>query len=193
MPRWVSRILALGLLVLLLAGTAWAVLGPSLGMEAELDGRIVELNRQLVRFEKVAAERDRLKAARDRLANSGATGRYYLAGATPAVAAATLQRQVKAKVTANRGKVISTQEVPARQSGTAREVVVRVQMNGDVETVQRTFHALETGMPYLFLDNLRLRGWGGRVVGNAAGPQVLKVQFDVTAYLQGDDADTDKK
>ena len=51
---------------------------------------------------------------------------------------------------------------------------------------RRAFHALETGQPYLFLDNVKVRPWGGRRGRRGGGAQnaaLLDVNFDLMGYL----------
>ena len=50
--------------------------------------------------------------------------------------------------------------VPTDDDGEVKRVVLRVRMRGDINAVQRAFHALETGQPYLFMDNVKVRAWG---------------------------------
>jgi general secretion pathway protein M len=184
LPRWASRGLALGLLLLIVALLAATTVVPAWQLSADYDRRIAEVVRQLQRFTDAAGQQQRLESDRNRLQASGASGRYYLAGSTAALAAAELQRVVKRIVTANKGQVASTQVVPTDDGGDVQRVVIRVQMRGDIDMVQRAFHGLETGRPYLFLDNVRLRPWrlGVRRRG-VQGPQQLNVQFDLMGYL----------
>lgn len=184
LPRWARRGLALSLLVIVLAVAAWLVVAPVWEMGADYDNRIAELRHQLQRFTRVAAQQERLMSDLRRLQASGAGDRFYLTGSTSALAAAELQRVAKRIVTSSQGEVVSTQVVATDEDGSVQRVVLRVQMRGDVNTLQRTFHALETGEPYLFLDNVRIRVWRGNVRRrvNDSSPK-LNVAFDLMGFL----------
>ncbi len=185
LPVWVRRGLAVGLALLLLVIVAALTVVPVWRMGTEYDARIAEVQRQLQRFAVQAAQQERLRADLRRLQASGAGVRYYLKGTTAALAAADLQRVVKRIVTANKGNLTSTQVVPT-DDGEVQRVVLRVRMRGDINAVQRAFHALETGQPYLFLDNVKVRTWGGnrgRRRGVATNATQLDVNFDLMGYL----------
>ena len=188
LPLWVRRGLAIGLALLLLAIVGALTVVPVWRMSTDYDERIAEVQRQLQRFAIQAGQQDRLRADLRRLQASGAGGRYYLNGTTAALAAADLQRVVKRVVTANKGNLTSTQVVPT-DDGEVRRVVLRVRMRGDINAVQRAFHALETGQPYLFLDNVKVRPWGGNRGRRRAAVQnatQLDVNFDLMGYLMSD-------
>lgn len=189
LPSWAHRLLALVLLLLLIGLFAGTVVGPIWSLNAGYAERIDELTGQLRRFSGMAAQEARLRAHLNRLRTPGAGGSYYLAGSTASLAAAELQRLVKGAAAANQGVVLSTQVVPTPAAIGIERVVLRVQMRGDTDTMHRTFHALETGQPYLFLDNVRMRVLGGVLRrGIMAGAQQLDVHFDVTGYLMNRDA-----
>ncbi|MDJ0739728.1 MAG: type II secretion system protein GspM [Gammaproteobacteria bacterium] len=185
LPLWVRRSLAIGLaLLLLLVGAALTVV-PVWQKSNEYDERIAEMQRQLQRFAVQAERQEQLRADLRRLQASGAAGRFYLKGSTAALAAADLQREVKRIVRANNGNLTSTQVVPT-DDDEVRRVVLRVRMRGNINAVQRAFHALETGQPYLFLDNVKVRPWGGAGLRRRAGPNAdvqLDVNFDLMGYV----------
>ena len=183
LPRWARRVVALLLLATVLLVAAWLVVAPVWEMGANYDNRVAELRHQLQRFTRVAAQQERLGSDLRRLQASGAGDRFYLGGSTSALAAAELQRVAKRVVVSSRGEVVSTQVVATDEDGRVQRVVLRVQMRGDISTLQRTFHALETGEPYLFLDNVRIRVWGGSVrrrVNDSV--QKLDVAFDLMGF-----------
>lgn len=185
LPRWLRRGLAVGLVFALLAIVAALSVLPVWRLGVDYDERIAEVRRQLGRFAVQDGQQERLRADLRRLQVSGAGGRYYLQGKTEALAAADLQRVVKRAVTANKGTLTSTQVVPT-DDAEVRRVVLRVRMRGDINAVQRAFHALETGQPYLFLDNVKVRTWaGGRSGRRGAALQAAKldVNFDLMGYL----------
>ena len=80
--------------------------------------------------------------------------------------------------------MVSSQVLPAEPVQGFQRISLRTRMRGDIETLRAMLHGLETGKPYLFVDNLRIRVW---TVGRRNGPQVgdLDVYFDVYGYMPG--------
>ena len=178
-----SRVLALVLLAAVLMGVGAAVTVPVHQLSRTLDQRIEALRDQFTRFGQFAAARERLEQARSRAQASRAGGGYYLQGETATLAAAALQRQVTQSVGRFGGSVVSTQVLPPVASGGFQRIGLRVHMRAELDAVRRTLHALETGKPYLFLEELRMRVW--TVSRGRGGPQVgdLDIFFDLHGYL----------
>ena len=59
-------------------------------------------------------------------------------------------------------EVLSTQILPASEQEGFNRVTLKVRMRGVLENTVKAFHALETGQPYLFLDNVSIRGHARR-------------------------------
>ena len=90
-----------------------------------------------------------------------------------------------------KGQVLSTQIVTAKQEQGFTRVTLRVRMKGSLESLVAVFYALETGNPYLFLDDVSLRG---RAVvrqrsaaikkAGASRQRLLDAEFSLSAYIR---------
>ena len=78
--------------------------------------------------------------------------------------------------------MLSTQILPATKESDFTRVALKVRMRGTLDNLVKVFHALETGQPYLFLDNVSVRKLGRRRPNMAAG-QGLDVDFDLIGYM----------
>ncbi len=181
---WQSRGAALALLAALIVGLGAATVWPLWQFNREGEARIHALHDQLRRFGEFAGARPALEARRRQLVALQRGGGYYLQGATATLAAAELQRVAKEAVAADGGSVLSTQMLPVPAAGDFQKVAIRVHMRGGVETLRSAFHRLETGKPYLFLDNVTIRAWNV-AIRSRAGMQAaqLDVHFDLFGYL----------
>lgn len=133
-------------------------------------GRSLEHQRLIaqteLRIRQAIAERKRMDVARH----------HYLAERSATLASAELQGIVKRAIAQGTGELLSMQVVSAPQHDALREVTLRVRMRGDVGALQRMLHALEGGLPILFVNQLSIDA--------AAGGELL-VSFDVSGQMRG--------
>jgi general secretion pathway protein M len=185
MPPLASRLLALGLLLaLLLAGQA-LVVGPLVAEWRTNEALVAQSQELLHRYRAIAATRPALKRQMDALQEAELAA-LYLEGASDALAAAALQEGVRALVAEVAGELHSTQILPATSEHGLRRIALRVQLGLDTAALQTLLHALETGRPLLFLDNLVLRARQGRArrTDVEADDPVLEVALDLYGYLR---------
>ena len=188
---WRSRALALTILLLLLAGLVAAVVLPVWSANRHFDTRIEQMESRLAILRRAASIGAELKAEYDRLQRSQASDIHYLKSRSDALGAAELQRILKRVATPKGAEIISTQILPSKQEEGATRVTLRVRMRGSLETLVGVFYALETGNPYLFLNNVALRGRPlarRRVVGMARGVKklpTLDIDFELSGYMRG--------
>lgn len=158
--------------LLLLGGMAWQA------KRAEYAAAIADNATRVARFRAELARRPELEAAlrSDRALND--VRRLYLAGDTPALAGADLQAQLRARIEAAGGKLVSSQIVdPAKAEGQERRLVVKVRMSGNAAVMLAVLHGLEGGEPALFIDSLTVNA------ARVAGSDELVIQFDVSGFL----------
>lgn len=186
LPNWVGRVAAVALLLVSLAALHFLGLAPVLDSYRRDADAIVETRELLARFERQAAARssleERLESLRDLVAEQG----QYLQDATYAVAAASLQDNVKAIVEGQGGEVQSIQTMPAAANDEARRVAIRIQSIMSIEPLLHTVHQLESGAPYLFIDNLEIQGRLSRQARRGATVEEeteLMVWFDLYGFL----------
>lgn len=180
------RAAALGLLAAVVLAAYSFVVSPLLA--AYLDGRreAADLRATLAKYEATGREVPALQKRLDELHRQGATGAGYLAGDSETLVAAALQERLKAAVTQTGGRLNSTQVIATSSQAKTHRVAVRGQMQMSLAALQRVLYALESGSPYLFIDNLDVRPMVG-----PRGPQpadddgMLDVHFDVYGYMRG--------
>jgi len=155
-----SRALALVLLALALLGGARLLVAPLLAAFQDNASRIEQAESLLQRYRALAEQRqamaDRL-AAQEEMAASAAG---YLQGPSDALAAAQLQDRVKSVIEGAGGELRSTQILPARATEAdagIRRAALRVQFAVTIEGLAETLYELESGQPYLLIDQLSVR------------------------------------
>lgn len=104
------------------------------------------------------------------------TTRMYLRGATAAIAAANLQRDVQKLIVSNAGEVISVQA--QRNSDDKRRAGIHVRFKASHQGLRNVLHKLETGFPVLTIDAMQLAYQQQQTVeGN------LDVRLQVSGFL----------
>jgi general secretion pathway protein M len=179
------RFVAVGLLAL--AGLAFYsfVADPLLAGYADSRRQTAEARATLEHYQALGRDIPELKKQLDALHRRGATGAGYLDGQNETLVAAALQERLKGAVTQTGGRLNSTQVLASSEKGQTRRVTVRGQMQMSIGTLQRVLYTLESGSPYLFVDNLDVRPMVG-----APGPEtqggdaLLDVHFDVYGYMR---------
>mgnify|MGYP001827172351 FL=1 len=192
MTRWQSRALALLILLLLISGLVAAVVIPAWSTNAHFKQTLTQIESRLEILKRSAGIGASLKAEFEQLKRLQATDVHYLKSKSDALGAAELQRIVKQVVTPKGGDIISTQILPPKQQQGTTRVTLRVRMKGSLEMLVSVFHTLETGNPYLFLDNVSLRGRSvarrrvARVnpVTGISAP-TLDIDFELSGYMRG--------
>lgn len=176
-----GRVLALGVLVILLGmlwlGVARPLLSAYAGQHCEL-AHTAELIGELRR---IVSDRPALERRREALLQADVAQRLTLSAESDGVAAARLQRLVKAAVEHAGGTLQSTQVRPARPDGGFRRVSLRVQMVGSIEALRETLLTLEANQPLIYGESLELRA---RQQARSTGKDVvedrtLEIRLDV--------------
>lgn len=180
-----SRFAAVGLLILVAALLAAAVALPTWWLHRHYDNHLEDYSDRLARYRRVAAMRPAIEEAIATLEKRDAH-KYYLKGASPTLTAAELQGYVARVIESRKGRIISTQVLPAKDEGKTTgptKVVLSVQMNTAIVPLQLVLHALETGEPYLFIDQLVVRASQGRGYKPVPGVQPeFNVQMTIHGY-----------
>ena len=151
------RALALGILAVVLGGAWLGIVRPLAGEFAwqhEETARAVTTRAELAR---IIAERPDLERQREALDTAQAGQRLTLAAESDGVAAAGLQKLVKAAVDRAGATMQSTQVKAIRPDGAYRRIGLRVQMTGSVEELRHVLLALEANQPLIYGEGLEMR------------------------------------
>ncbi len=166
---------ALALAGVLLALCYFALVEPFFEAHRRYDRTIAKLRLNLEQERAVAQGELRIKQVLEERKRLDVAQRYYLVERSVALASAELQGLVKHAVAQGKGELISMQVVSAPRQDALREVTLRVRMRGDVSALQRMLHALEGGLPILFVNQLSI---------DAASGGDLMVGFDVSGHMR---------
>jgi general secretion pathway protein M len=185
LPKWASRSAALALLAFVLGAAYLLLVAPVIEAFRSTNDATRHALEQLARYEQISETYPNRKAQLERLARQQARSGIYLAGETDALAAAALQEDVNAKIERNGGKLRSIQILPVKTDGDFKQVSVRVQLTATLGSFARILHALESGKPYVFIDNLDVKNRRARKVAkDQANDPELVIRFDLYGYLR---------
>lgn len=184
-PR-TRRLAAVGLLVaVVLAGYSF-VAAPLLASYRDNRREAVQLQATLAKYEEVGREIPDLQKRLEALHRQGATGAGYLDGQNETLIAAALQERLKTVVAETGGRLNSTQVIASTEHDKTHRVAVRGQMQMSLASLQRVLYTLESGTPYLFIDNLDVRPMvGARRSETPDADALLDVHFDIYGYMRG--------
>jgi general secretion pathway protein M len=187
-----SRTLAVALLGIALLGAYRLIVAPLLTAYRDGEARIEQAKDLLQRYEALAEQRsllaDRLAEQQERAESAAG----YLQGPSDALAAAQLQDRVKSVVEAAGGELRSTQILPAEpleEDLGFRRATLRIHFVGTIEGLEETLFELETGLPYLLIDDLTVRQ--ERVRRRRDEPQgqpMLDVSLELFGYVREEPA-----
>ena len=147
---------------------------------------------RLHNLQRLATARPELEKAIQSIRDDQRTAAYFLPPAPPTLAAADLQQRVKSLVEGSGGSLLSVQALPAVEEGGVVRVAVSIALQGNVDSLQKMLHSLESQVPLLFVDNLEVtaRQFRPRLPDGSVAPYTriqLNGQFEVSGYLRKED------
>lgn len=178
----IRRAAALGILAMLLNGIYVLALGPYLDALEHNRQSIAQLETALDRYRRAGSQLPDLQNRLESSRHSGTVLSGYLESNNEAVAAAQLQDRLKATLAREGGNLSSTQVLGGKDEGKARRIAIRGQMTIRIAALQRVLYDLESGSPYLFIDNLDIRTVSA-AADSGGEDDLLDVGFDVYGYL----------
>lgn len=169
-PKPLRRIAALSLVGVALGLAALFAITPFARMSAvgEEIAAAAELIAQQERLLRVAAGRP-----------TQITKEVFLAGETSGIAGAELQRVIS-QLASDKGLSLRSAHVtPPKREADLTVVAVDAVLNGRMEALRSLFHAIETGIPILFIETLSIRA----MATSQPGPQ--PASLDITLRVRG--------
>lgn len=186
-----GRYLALGLLLLATTAIVVAIAWPTWRLHQHYDRHIEEYSDHLQRYRRIAGMRPSIEQAVGAVEARSAR-KFFLNSMSPTLAAAELQGLVTKTIETHQGKIISSQLQPVKETekGSRRvPVALSVQMTSAMVPLQLILHAIESGEPYLFVDQLSVRAHHGRGYRPVPGVQPeFAVQMTVHGYMMPEGA-----
>jgi general secretion pathway protein M len=179
-PR--TRQLAIGLLVGVLIAIALAVALPVWLLHRHYDAAIADNAGKIDRFSRIAGTRPEVAQQLEAM-RSKEPRRFFLRSGGAALSAAEAQEAIRAIVEGNGGKLISMQPPTSKEEGRYRQITSNVQIQANIFALRKILNAVETNVPYLFVDNLSVRTQvpPGHRPQPGAEPEMF-VTFDVMGY-----------
>jgi general secretion pathway protein M len=189
-PPLLSRLLALGLLVLVIA-LAWIILVSPI--RADFDAQQTRIQRGtelLQRYEKALDNEPNLRAEIEELRKNDGSPDPFLKGDSSQIIAANLQNQIQTLVAGEPGDIRSIQVLPETEEEGFEKIGLRVTLTAGIPTMQKIFYDIEASVPALFIDNLDVRTNVRRRRRNTESTNRVQIRFDVFGYrkLPGSDA-----
>lgn len=193
------RLIALLLLLLVAAGAYAAFERVWLERYQFYSDHLSSLRDRLARYQRMLGARDKLTDTLTTVRQDDRSDSYYLNRMAPPLAATELQQRVSRAVQSNGGSLASSQILPAADEQGFTRIAIRVQLTGDMDTLQKTLYALESAQPMLFVDNVQVRsrtvrqrvrptrGPDGRPIPASQRYRTevqLIAQFDVAGYMR---------
>jgi len=184
LDRKQRRLLALAILLLALALVFSITVLPVLLANQHYRDTIAGLEGRLQQLQRAAAIGDTLQPQYEQLKSWKTSDTQYLKSNSAALAAAELQRLVKRIIVSKNAEVVSTQILTTRQEEGFDRVGLKVRIRGELENIIQAFYVIETGEPFVFMDNVSVRASRGRRVrGQAPTLQTLDIDMELIGYM----------
>lgn len=139
----------------------------------------------LAKYQRIGSAVEALEVNLAELQIAQASQAGYLPGDSSALAAAELQNHVKNIVRSAGEELRSTQVLPVHEEAGVTRVAIRVQLPIRMQGLQEVLHTLESGMPFVFIDNIDVRRRKVSRQQLESDEEVyLDVRFDITGYMR---------
>lgn len=177
-----QRVLALLVLLIVVLAVTALIAFPVYKLHERYDAALETLQFRLSKLRSVAAQKAEIQSGLTAVKAENA-GRFFLRSSAPNLAGSELQDLLRAAVEKGGARLTSVQVAAPKEEGRYRQIALNVQLICNVTTLQKTLHALETSLPYVFVDMLRINStqFRGARVNPGLEPEVT-VQLDVSAY-----------
>ena len=185
LPPLASRAVALAILFLLIGGVYLLIADPLLS-EYQLESDSVDdLTAALVRYRAAGLQLPAREATLKSLQSDDSAREGFLQGGNDNLIAGNIQTRIKSVAESAHGELRSTQILPATDDGKLHRIAIRAQMTVTLEAAQKVIYGIESGTPYLFIDNLTMNArTGPRVRAEEDLNPLIDMQFDVYGYTR---------
>jgi hypothetical protein len=186
LPPFVSRVLALAILLLLVGGIYALVIDPLIAEYEVNRDAVAQLSSALGRYRAAERQLPQRQATLASLKNTDSAGEGFLPDGNDNLIAAGVQTRVKSITETAHGELKSTQILPALDEGKLHRIAIRAQMTVTLEAAQKVFYGIESSAPYLFLDNIVMNARNSpRLRTEVEDNPLIDVQFDVFGFTHG--------
>lgn len=177
-----ARRLAVGLLVAVVAAAIAIVAVPVWLRHRYYDAALAESAGRLDRYGRIAATRPAVTRQLEAMRGKD-TRRYFLRSGAPSLSAAEAQEAVRTLIEAGGGRLITMQAPISKEEGRYRLISANVQMQANIFALRKILAAIDTHVPFLFVEGLTVRSQVPSSFHPQAGAEPeMFVQFDVSGY-----------
>ena len=179
-----SRLLALGILVIVLLLMAMLVVNPYISLLKSSEDYVNDQSFQLKRNKILLSKREFYIDELDRLENSYSADDVYLSSTKNALASAEMQQLVKQLASSSDAELISTQSIDEDEELNAVGVSIRIK--ADIFSLQKFIYSLEGGSPNLFIKELLINRSGRTIFRHSnteSSSQSLDVSMRIVGYI----------
>jgi general secretion pathway protein M len=152
-----GQFVALALLLIVIILATKFLLMPLADLYRETDDEIFDMRQDIVRYRHLLAEHPGLQKMADRLKHNDPLSPITLPGGNQALAAAELQQRLQDAAKKNGVRIVSLRIRPPGTEGPMERIAVEARMQAETVGLRNLLFELETGTPYLFLDQLSIR------------------------------------
>ena len=178
-----SRRLAIGVLIAVTVAVVLTVVAPVWMLNRHYNEALQDYSTKLERYTRIAGTRADVARQLDAM-RTREPRRNFLRGSTAPLAAAEVQEAIRAIVERSGGKLITMQPPQTKDEARYRAVTVNVQLTANNVALRAILNAIETNVPYLFVDSLSVRSSVPANYKPSPGVEPeMYVQMDVTGYI----------
>jgi general secretion pathway protein M len=174
---------ALLILILGTAALASVTILPLWLANRHFSATIDTMQDRLDALQRVAASGPASRAEYEQLKRLRSTYRHHLQSNSESLAAAELQRMLKRIATSQKMEVYSIQNVPAEAENGFTRIALKARMRGTLDNIVGFFYAIETGEPFLFLENTSIRSLARQLRTASSVRQTLETDFELVGYI----------
>ncbi len=151
-----GRLLAVLLLLLVVGAAIAAVAVPAYVLYHRYDDAQTAAQDRIDRYHRVSSQRAEHQRALDML-KARESARFFLKNSAPNLGGSELTDLVRPMLEANGSRLTSIQPPTVKDDSGFRVYSLSVGFNATPSALQKTLYAIETAIPYLFIENVTLR------------------------------------
>ena len=176
--RIFRRIVAIGLLCVLLGGALWIYLAAYFSSSERLD----YLENTQARYAQAIGSEGTLRARLEELQGAATKSIALLSGESVALVGAQLQARMKQIVASAGGQLETTQMLPVSTEGALEKITVRASMTVTTNTLQKMLYVIETQRPYLYIEEIDIKALSQRRAPGRKQVEALKATIVFFGY-----------
>lgn len=182
-----QRLLAVGLLVLVILLLSALIIMPIVSKGLELSEAKESLVFKLQKYERILAKKDSVLKSMAKIKAQHLAQGYFNTQKTPSLASAELQEFIKKAIVNAGGQLSSTQALSETEKDKFTLITVSVRMTGNMEILRSVLYKLETATPLIIVDQMDIRPMRGkrnRLTRKLEPSNDLNVNFQAVSFMR---------